>query len=122
VPAIEAYGFGLLPYFPLASGMLSGKYQRDVVPKESRLGNTPRLANKYMTERNWAIVEALRPHAAAHGKTVLDLAIGWLAAKPYVSSVIAGATAPEQVEQNVAACAEELSPELLAGIDEILNL
>jgi aryl-alcohol dehydrogenase-like predicted oxidoreductase len=122
VPAIQAYGMGLLPYFPLASGMLTGKYERRKMPKGSRLATAPRLAEKYMTEKNWTIVESLRPFAFAKGHSLLEVAIGWLVAKPFVSSVIAGATTAEQVEQNVAAAEWELSPAELDDIGKILSV
>src|SRR5215203_3724358 len=104
VPAIEAYRMGLLPFFPLASGLLTGKYKRDAPPpKGTRLATTQRLADRYMTQGNWRKVEGLADFAKRHGRSLLELAFSWLAAKPYVSSVIAGATKPEQLEQNVKA-------------------
>lgn len=120
-PAIQAYGMGLLPYFPLASGMLTGKYERNMMPKGARLTTTPRLAERYMTEENWNIVESLKPLAFAKERTVLELSIGWLAAKPYVSSIITGATTSEQVAANVAAIERPLTADELAGIEEIIH-
>ena len=120
VPAIEAYGLGLLPYFPLASGMLTGKYKRNApLPEGARLTTTQRLADRYFTEENWRIVEELEAFCAARGRSLLELAFGWLAAHPFVSSVIAGATKPEQLEQNVRAVDWALTPEDLAEIDRI---
>ncbi|HEX8664806.1 MAG TPA: aldo/keto reductase [Beijerinckiaceae bacterium] len=120
VPAIEAYRMGLLPFFPLASGLLTGKYKRDApMPEGTRLANTQRLADRYMTEANWGKVERLEAFAAERGKTLLELAFSWLAAKPYVSSVIAGATKPEQLEANVRAAEWALSAEDLAEIDRL---
>jgi aryl-alcohol dehydrogenase-like predicted oxidoreductase len=113
---------GLLPYFPLASGMLTGKYERHSMPKSARLSTTPRLAEKYMNEKNWVILEALRPFAYAKGRSVLDVAFSWLLSKPCVSSVIAGATSPDQVAQNVAAADWQLSSSELSDIDEILAM
>jgi aryl-alcohol dehydrogenase-like predicted oxidoreductase len=120
VPAIQAYRMGLLPFFPLASGLLTGKYRRGAaMPAGARLTNTQRLADRYMTESNWAKVERLTVFAEGRGKSLLDLAFGWLAAKPYVSSVIAGATKPEQVEANVRAVEWALSAEDLTEIDRL---
>jgi aryl-alcohol dehydrogenase-like predicted oxidoreductase len=120
VPAAEEFGLGILPYFPLASGLLTGKYKRDQpLPEGTRLQGTKRLADRYMTDRNWGIVEGLESFAAERGHTILELALSWLAAQATVSSVIAGATRPEQVEQNVKAADWSLSPEDLSGIDTI---
>jgi len=121
IPATQAYGMGLLPYFPLASGMLTGKYERRKMPKDARLTETPRLAEKYMNERNWNIVEALRSFTFAKGRSLLEASFSWLAAQPSVSSVIAGATKPEQVEQNVAAVNWELTPDELSEIQKIVT-
>ena len=121
LPAMEAYGMSLLPYFPLASGLLTGKYTRGAkMPEGARLSVTQRLADRYMTPANWRIVEGLRELAQKRGWSMLDLAFSWLAAKPVTASVIAGATKPEQVEQNVKAVKLELSPEDLAEIDETI--
>ncbi|MBV8448404.1 MAG: aldo/keto reductase [Hyphomicrobiales bacterium] len=120
MPAIEAYGLSLLPYFPLASGLLTGKYaQGAAMPAGARLAVTQRLADRYMTPTNWRIVESLRALAAKRGWSMLELAFSWLAAKPMVASVIAGATKPEQIEENVKAVGLKLTAEDLAEIDAI---
>jgi len=120
VPAMEAYGLGLLPYFPLASGLLTGKYMRNKpLPEGSRLANWKSLGDRYLTDANWRIVERLEDFCAQRGHTLLELAFSWLVAKPMVSSVIAGATKPEQVEQNVKASNWALAPEELAEIDRL---
>jgi aryl-alcohol dehydrogenase-like predicted oxidoreductase len=120
VPMMERYGLGLLPYFPLASGLLTGKYQRNAsMPAGARLTETKRLADRYLTEANWRIVERLEDFCARRGRTLLELALSWLAARPTVASVIAGATRPEQVEANVRAVEWNLSPEDLAEIDRL---
>jgi aryl-alcohol dehydrogenase-like predicted oxidoreductase len=120
IPAMQAYDMGLLPFFPLASGFLTGKYKRNApMPEGSRLATTPRFQDRYATEKNWAIVEALSAFATARGHTMLELAFSWLAAQPAVSSVIAGATKPEQLETNVRAAGWKLSPDDLAEIDRI---
>lgn len=121
VPATKAYGLGILPYFPLACGMLTGKYKRDVMPEGARLTNTARLADKYMTDQNWQIVESLEAFASARNHSLLELAFSWLASQPTVSSVIAGATKPEQVEQNVAAADWELTADELSEVGKILT-
>jgi len=120
IPATKAYGLGVLPYFPLASGLLTGKYKRDVMPEGARLTKTPRLAGRYINEKNWIIIEALEAFASDRGHSLLELAFSWLASQPTVSSVIAGATKPEQVEQNVTAASWELSSAELEEIGKIL--
>jgi aryl-alcohol dehydrogenase-like predicted oxidoreductase len=119
-PVIRKYGLALLPYFPLASGLLSGKYKQSApLPVGSRLANDPPRGGGILNERNWRIVEALSAFAAARGHTLLELAMSWLASRPYIPSIIAGATKPEQVEQNVAAVGWPLSATDLAEIDRI---
>jgi aryl-alcohol dehydrogenase-like predicted oxidoreductase len=121
VPAAQAYGLGVIPYFPLASGLLTGKYKHDApLPEGTRLANTQRLASRYMTERNWRKVERLNQFCEARNRSLLELAFSWLLARPQVASVIAGATRPEQVEQNVAAAGWVLSQDDLAEIDRVL--
>ena len=120
LPAIQAYGLGLLPFFPLASGLLSGKYKRNTpLPEGARLTTTKRLADRYLTEENWQIVERLEEFCAKRGRSLLEVAFGWLLARPMISSVIAGATRPEQVEQNVKAGDVSLTPEDLTEIDRL---
>jgi aryl-alcohol dehydrogenase-like predicted oxidoreductase len=120
MPAMRAYGLGLLPYFPLASGLLTGKYRRNVpMPADARLTKTQRLADRYLNEKNWEISEKLIDFAEARGHTVLELAFSWLLSKDPVSSVIAGATKPEQLAQNVKAGEWKLAAEDLAEIDTI---
>lgn len=120
IPAARRCGLGLLPYFPLASGLLTGKYRRNAeMPAEARLTRTERLARRFMTDANWPVVEQLEHFAASRGKTLLQLAFGWLLARAPVSSVIAGATRAEQIEQNVAAGTWMPSPEEIAEIDRI---
>jgi aryl-alcohol dehydrogenase-like predicted oxidoreductase len=120
VPAIKAYGIGFLPYFPLASGLLTGKYKRgEPLPEGSRFAGGPNFVKRWMTEENLTRVGELGAFAEARGHTMLELAFSWLASRPFVSSVIAGATKPEQVEKNVAAAGWALSPEEMAEIDRI---
>jgi aryl-alcohol dehydrogenase-like predicted oxidoreductase len=120
IPAARAYGLGVLPYFPLAGGFLTGKYKRgQPMPAGARLNTAKHLADRYITDGNWAIVESLENLCAQRGRTLLELAIAWLAARPQISSVIAGATKPEQVEQNVRAAEWTLTAEELAEVDRI---
>jgi len=120
MPVIEAYGMGLLPFFPLASGLLTGKYQRNApMPQGTRLANTKRLADRFMTDVNWQIAERLEDFSQKRGHTLLELAFSWLAARPGVASVIAGATKPEQLEQNTKAIGWTLTAEEMAEIDTL---
>ena len=120
VPSLQRFGVGLLPYFPLAGGLLSGKYRRQAaLPANSRLTDTKRSADRFLTERNWAITERLQGLAAERGRTLLELAMAWLASRPTVASVIAGATSPEQIDANVAAVSKPLGDDDVAAIDEI---
>jgi aryl-alcohol dehydrogenase-like predicted oxidoreductase len=120
LPAARHLGMGLLPYFPLASGLLTGKYRRNApMPDGARLTKTERLAERYLTDRNWGTSEKLIDFAEARGHTALELAFSWLLSKPPVSSVIAGATKPEQLEQNVKAGGWKLTEAELAEIDGI---
>lgn len=121
LPACERFGLGFLPFFPLASGLLTGKHQGGKAAEGSRLANTQRLADRYMTPANLATVERLRGWCEKRGMNMVDLAFGWLLAKPQVSSVIAGATRPEQLEQNVKAGETKLSAEDLAEIAKLLE-
>ena len=119
-PAAVQNGCGVLPYFPLAGGFLTGKYQKGAdMPEGGRLteGALKGLAGKYINDRNWDILGKAEEFAAARGHSVLDLAIGWLLAKPGVPSVISGATKPEQVESNVAAGSWKLSADEVAEVD-----
>jgi aryl-alcohol dehydrogenase-like predicted oxidoreductase len=120
VPAIEAHDLGFLPYFPLASGLLTGKYKHQAPPPEgTRLALSKRLADRYMTEANWQRVGRLEEFCASRGRNLLELAFSWLAARPRVASVIAGATTPDQVAQNVKAVDWALTAEDMNEIDRI---
>ncbi len=119
-PAMRANGLGLLPYFPLASGLLTGKYTREAgIPEGTRFAKAPVFAPRYMTDKNWDRIEALRAFCQARGHTMVELAFSWLAAKPVVSSVIAGAMTVEQLETNVKAVDWMLSEADMAEIDKI---
>jgi len=121
VPMMEAYGLGMLPYFPLASGLLTGKYKKDAMPEGARLTDMPRFANRgYVTEENFAKVEKLENFAKQRGYSILQLAFSWLASQKVTGSVIAGATKPEQIQSNVAAANWKMSSDDLAEIDKIV--
>jgi aryl-alcohol dehydrogenase-like predicted oxidoreductase len=100
VPACERFGLGVLPYFPLANGLLTGKYRRgEPAPEGTRLASR----EGWLTDQRFDQVEALQRFADERGRSLLEVAIGGLAAQPAVDSVIAGATTPEQIVANVAA-------------------
>ena len=120
MPVMQSYGLGLIPFAPLANGLLTGKYRRDEpLPAGARLTTTPRTAERYLTEANWAAVERLSGFCAARGRSLLELAFGWLLRRPAVASVIAGATTPEQVEANVRAAQWVPSRDDMDEIDRI---
>jgi len=120
VPAAKAYGASILPYFPLASGMLTGKYKRGVdLPNDGRLTVWGERGKQILSDENFDMVEKLSAFAEARGHSLLDLAFGWLASQPHVASVIAGATKPEQIEANVAAGKWELTAEEIEEVNRI---
>jgi len=120
VPAMRAKGLGLLPYYPLGGGLLTGKYRRDApMPEGARLTYTAAMGRKYLTAANYAYVERLEQFCAARNRSLVELAFSWLASRPVVSSVIAGATRPAQVEANVRAADWKLTPEELAEVDAL---
>jgi aryl-alcohol dehydrogenase-like predicted oxidoreductase len=120
LPLIEQYGVSELPYFPLASGLLTGKYKKgQAAPKGTRLGDKQGLAEKYHHEANLQIVERLGEFSEDKGHTLLELAFSWLLSHKTVASVIAGATKPEQVKSNAAAGDWNLTQADLIRIDEI---
>jgi aryl-alcohol dehydrogenase-like predicted oxidoreductase len=120
-PTCQEYGLGLLPFHPLASGFLTGKYRPDQPPPEgARLGSTS-AAGPALSEGNFAQLLKLEKFAEERGHTILELAISWLASRPFVGSVIAGATKPEHVKANAKAAAWKLSSEECDEIDQILD-
>jgi aryl-alcohol dehydrogenase-like predicted oxidoreductase len=121
IPACEKHGISQLPYFPLASGMLTGKYRRGAPPPAgSRLASMDYF-KKVQSDENFEKVEKLAAFAAKRGRSLLELAISWLASQPCVGSVIAGATTPEQVRANSAAAGWRLAPAELAEIDALAS-
>ena len=124
LPVCEANGVGFLPYFPLASGLLTGKYtSKDNLPEGARITTMvqamPERADAVLSDDNFAIVGKLRAFAEEHGHTLLELAMSWLATKPVIASVIAGATKPEQVKANAEAANWRLTDDEMAQVNEI---
>jgi aryl-alcohol dehydrogenase-like predicted oxidoreductase len=119
--ACERHGLVFLPYFPLASGVLTGKYQRGVEPERgTRLAGMPSdRRERALSDRRFDTVEALEGFARGRGRTLLELAMSWLAGLPRLASVIAGATKPEQVRANAAAVGWSLTDQDRAEIDEL---
>ncbi|MEV7134946.1 aldo/keto reductase [Arthrobacter sp. NPDC093128] len=115
-PAAEAYGLGVLPYFPLANGLLTGKYAPGKAPEGSRLSHT---RTNLVHDADWDQLEKFSAFAAERNLSEIQLAFSWLAAQPSVSSVIAGATRPEQVRENAAAVAWVPTAGERAQLDEI---
>jgi aryl-alcohol dehydrogenase-like predicted oxidoreductase len=121
IPECRRLGMAFLPFFPLASGLLTGKYRQGQPPPEgSRLATVDRFA-KTATDRSLAIVESLFQFATSHGHTLLELAISWLARHPTVASVIAGATSPQQVKTNAAGARWAFTAEESAEVEELLS-
>jgi aryl-alcohol dehydrogenase-like predicted oxidoreductase len=120
VPAMARVGAGFLPYLPLAGGLLTGKYRRgEPFPEGARLSTGGWPGGRVLTDRNWRIVERLEPFCRSRGRSLLELAMSWLKAQPFVSSIIAGATKAEQVEANLRALDWPLTPEDLAELDRL---
>ncbi|AKU18760.1 aldo/keto reductase [Luteipulveratus mongoliensis] len=119
VPAAETFGVGVLPFFPLEYGLLTGKYRRgSAAPEGSRAAVDPTRAG-WLATADWDRIEALESYAAARDLSILEVAIAGLAAQPAVSSVISGATSGEQVRANAAAMRWEPTLEDLAELDTI---
>jgi aryl-alcohol dehydrogenase-like predicted oxidoreductase len=119
-PAAKAYNLGILPYFPLASGLLTGKYRRnEEPPQDTRIGRWGARRESVLTDANFDAIDRLTEWAQARGHTLLELAFAWLLAKPMVASVIAGATKASQVESN-ASVTWRLTPDEVADVDALL--
>ncbi len=120
IPAIASHGLGLLPFFPLASGLLTGKYRKDAPPPQgARLSGGNMLSDRFLSEGNYAVAARLEAFAVDRGRSLLELAFSWLLAQPVVPSVIAGATRPEQLGQNAKAVDWALSADDLAQVDRL---
>lgn len=120
IPACERFGLGMLPFFPLANGLLTGKYKRNEAPPAgSRLSGGGRYAER-LAAADWDTIEAIEAYAAERGVSMLQVAMGGLAARPAVTSVIAGATTPEQVRANAEAGTWQPTDEDLDALDALL--
>lgn len=118
----ERLGLAFLPFFPLASGLLTGKYRRGKpAPEGTRISGTGRFSN-LLADEKLDLVEALAEFAASKNRTLLELAFSWLASRPAVASVIAGATSPQQIKANAGAADWVLTAGELAEVDSILNV
>ncbi|HLG89771.1 MAG TPA: aldo/keto reductase [Alphaproteobacteria bacterium] len=123
MPTAEKYGLGILPYFPLANGLLTGRYKpNEPLPKDGRLADAPAFFDPYKAPEKIATAQKLNDFAQRRGHALVELAMSWLASRPAVSSIIAGASRPEQVEQNAQAADWELTAAELAEIDQIAPL
>lgn len=123
LPACRHFGLGVLPYFPLASGLLTGKYrQGDAPPEGTRLARVQALAQRALTDANFARVNALAGFARDHGRSLLELAFCWLLSQSEVVSVIAGATSAAQVADNARAATDwRLDPNAMSDVKRLLR-
>ncbi len=127
VPACEHHGLGILPYFPLASGALTGKYKRgEAFSSDSRYGGSQgemftKSYGHFVSDESLSTVERLEKVATEAGLSIVELALSWLASRTVVSSVIAGATRPEQVEANAKSTRDDLGSDLMEAVDNALG-
>jgi aryl-alcohol dehydrogenase-like predicted oxidoreductase len=124
VPAMTKHGLGLLPYRPIAGGFLTGKYRRNApTPENARLSGSAmkRMADRLLTDENFDRLERLDALAKTRGRSLLDVAFGWLASKPFIPSVIAGASTPGQVDLNVTAVTCGLTAEEVGEIEALFT-
>jgi aryl-alcohol dehydrogenase-like predicted oxidoreductase len=122
VPAMERHKLALIPYFPLASGLLTGKYRRGTpMPQGTRLASKNRLSELFMTPENLELTYRIIEFSDAHKLDVLGVALGWLLEKPYVASVITGASRPEQLDANIKAAEARLSGAELGALDQLTS-
>ena len=121
IPVCGNYGLGILPFFPLAHGFLTGRYRRgETAPADSRLGINLKAGERRLTESNFDLIEQLSVWVEERGFTLVELAFAWLLARPEVSSVIAGASRPEQICQNATTVELRLTPEDMSELDRIM--
>jgi aryl-alcohol dehydrogenase-like predicted oxidoreductase len=122
LPACGHYGLGILPYFPLAHGFLTGKYRRgEPVPEGTRLALTPGAQDRRLTDKNFDVLDGLEAFVKTNNKSLVELAFAWLLGHKEVSSVIAGASNAEQVKQNAGAAEWQLSEADMAELAGILD-
>src|SRR5579859_2308333 len=120
LPAARAMGTGLLPYYPLGGGFLTGKYRRDLMPEGARLTKAnARTSGRFVNDHNFDLLDKFEAFASERGHSMTELAFAWLLAQPEVGSVIAGATRPEQVDENVATGQWRLSADDMATLAAI---
>lgn len=119
IPALRESGMTFIPFYPLAGGLLTGKYRPDSAPEGSRFSQPREQEKRALGENPWPALEWLERFCAARGRSMLELAVNWLLAKPEIASVIAGATKPAQIEQNVRAAGWTLGAADLAEIDRL---
>jgi aryl-alcohol dehydrogenase-like predicted oxidoreductase len=121
-PCVQRYRLGILPYYPLASGFLTGKYKRgDEAPDDTRLGFFRKRADVTLTDENFAVLAQLEAFAAQRGRSLTELAVAWLLAHPEISSVIAGVSKPEQVATNIKGIDWQLTPADMEELDGVLQ-
>jgi aryl-alcohol dehydrogenase-like predicted oxidoreductase len=114
-------GIGMIPYSPLEGGFLTGKYTRDQVPSGARLAQDDRL-KRYGSERNFAVIDALREMGAARSKSVTQVALGWLLTQPFVTAPIVGANTVEQLEESLGAVGLRLTEEEMQRLDDLTGV
>jgi len=119
IPALRDCGIAFIPFYPLAGGLLSGKYKDHVVPEGTRFSKPRAQEHRMLNEARWKVLDELHRFCDFKGKSMLEVAVNWLLARPGVVSVIAGATRPEQIEQNVKAAGWKPSEGDLAELDRI---
>ena len=122
LPACAEFGLGFLPFFPLASGLLTGKYQRGEAPAEgTRLAAWGARGQQALSDKNFDKVEKLDAWASDHGHSLLELAFAWILGHPVVSSVIAGATTPDQIAANAKGADWKLTPDEVAEVTKLVS-
>ncbi|MGE0386690.1 MAG: aldo/keto reductase [Gammaproteobacteria bacterium] len=122
LPVCREHGVALVPFFPLASGLLTGKYRRGTpFPQDTRLKNPARWGNHFVPEKEIDAVEALIEFAQARGRTLLELAIGWVASHPGVAVVLTGATRPEQLEANARAASWAMTADEVDAVSAVVR-
>jgi len=122
VACCQAYNIGIIPWYPLAAGFLTGKYRRgEEIPAGTRFSSNPGMYGRMLNDVNFDQLDKLETFALEHGHSVAELAIAWLVSHPWVSTVIAGVTKTEQVSANVAAAGWKLTADEMAELDKALN-
>jgi aryl-alcohol dehydrogenase-like predicted oxidoreductase len=122
VPASLEHGLGVVPFYPLLAGLLTGKYRRDHTPEGTRLTSGIHFYAGILDNADYDLIQRLTDFAEERGHALLELSIGWLASQPAVGTVITGATRVEQIEQNLQSCEWRLTPEELKQVDELCGV